>query len=96
MTKTRKTNKPRRTLGEEQYRLLAEGIQHYAISMLDPLSHIISWNIGTELIKGYGAQEIVGKHFSIFRYAPEVRQIAEALPFVEVIKRSRMGRCAAP
>ena len=55
---------------EERFRLLVERVQDYAIFMLDPEGRITSWNIGAERIKGYTADEIIGRHFSIF-YPPE-------------------------
>ncbi len=51
---------------EERFRLLIEGVRDYAIFMLDPQGHVQSWNLGAETIKGYKADEIIGKHFSIF------------------------------
>jgi PAS domain S-box-containing protein len=54
---------------EERFRLLVEGAQDYAIFTLDPLGYITTWNSGAERIKGYRAEEIIGKHFSIF-YPP--------------------------
>jgi PAS domain S-box-containing protein len=51
---------------EERFRLLVEGVRDYAIFMLDPTGHIVSWNAGAERIKGYRADEIIGKHFSVF------------------------------
>jgi PAS domain S-box-containing protein len=54
-------------LGSEQrFRLLVQSIKDYAIFMLDPLGNIVSWNAGAERLKGYTANEIIGKHFSIF------------------------------
>ncbi len=38
--------------------------------MLDTGGHIVTWNKGAQLLKGYTAEEIIGKHFSIF-YAKE-------------------------
>lgn len=55
---------------EERFRLLVQGVKDYAIFMLDPTGHITTWNAGAERIKGYTADEIIGKHFSIF-YTPE-------------------------
>jgi len=55
---------------EERFRLLVEGVRDYAIFMLDPTGHIVSWNTGAQLIKGYAPHEIIGRHFSIF-YPPE-------------------------
>ena len=51
---------------EERFRLLVQGVRDYAIFMLDPTGHIATWNAGAHRIKGYTAQEIIGKHFSIF------------------------------
>ena len=56
--------------GEEQLRLLVNGVRDYAIFMLDPTGHVASWNQGAERIKGYNANEIIGRHFSCF-YPPE-------------------------
>jgi PAS domain S-box-containing protein len=56
--------------GEERFRLLVEGVQDYAIFMLDPQGTVVSWNAGAERIKGYRAEEIIGKHFSCF-YPPD-------------------------
>ncbi|TCK72771.1 sigma 54-interacting transcriptional regulator [Acidipila rosea] len=53
-------------LTEERFRLLVEGVQDYAIFMLDTDGNIVSWNSGAERIKGYRAEEILGKHFSTF------------------------------
>jgi PAS domain S-box-containing protein len=55
---------------EERFRLLVERTQDYAIFMLDPHGHIVSWNIGAERMKGYRAEEILGEHFSRF-YTPD-------------------------
>jgi PAS domain S-box-containing protein len=51
---------------ERRFQLLVEAITDYAIYMLDPKGHISSWNVGAERIKGYRADEIIGRHFSIF------------------------------
>ncbi|GAB2777648.1 PAS domain-containing sensor histidine kinase [Rhabdobacter roseus] len=51
---------------EERYRLLVEQVTDYAIFMLDEKGKIISWNEGARRIKGYSAEEIIGKYFSIF------------------------------
>ena len=45
-------------------------VHDYALLLLDPDGRIMSWNRGAELIKGYRAEEIVGRHFSCF-YPPE-------------------------
>jgi PAS domain S-box-containing protein len=51
---------------EEQFRLLVDGVKDYAIFMLDQAGNVVSWNSGAEQIKGYRADEIIGRHFSCF------------------------------
>ena len=58
---------------EERFRLLVDAVEDYAIYMLDPVGRIVSWNAGAERIKGYTADEILGRHFRIF-YPPEVAE----------------------
>ena len=57
---------------ERQFRLLVSAVTDYAIYMLDPNGIVVSWNAGAEKIKGYGADEIIGSHFSKF-YTEEDR-----------------------
>lgn len=73
----------------ELHRLLVEGVQDYAIFALDPSGYILSWNAGAERFKGYTAEEIIGKHFSIF-YPPN--KIAERFPQYELEVAAREGR----
>ena len=55
---------------EERYRMLLDGIQKYAIFMMDTQGRILSWNAGAERIKGYTADQIIGHNFSCF-FPPE-------------------------
>jgi PAS domain S-box-containing protein len=55
---------------EERYGMLLDGIEDYAIFMMDPQGQILSWNAGAERIKGYRADEIIGQNFSCF-FPPE-------------------------
>jgi PAS domain S-box-containing protein len=55
---------------EHRFRLLVESAREYAIYMLDPSGLVMTWNEGAERIKGYRAEEIIGRHFSVF-YPPE-------------------------
>jgi PAS domain S-box-containing protein len=59
---------------EEQFRLMVEAVTDYAIFMLDPSGHIVSWNEGARRIKGYEAEEIVGRHFSCFYTAADLER----------------------
>ena len=56
---------------EERFRLLVEAVQDYAIFMLDADGIVATWNGGAERIKGYKAEEVIGKHFSMFRIPEE-------------------------
>ena len=51
---------------EERFRLAVADVSTYAILTLDAQGYIASWNAGAERIKGYLADEIIGKHFSCF------------------------------
>src|ERR1700739_2132409 len=52
--------------GEEYLHLLIEAVVDYAIFALDPQGRVATWNPGAERIKGYRADEIIGRHFSVF------------------------------
>ena len=58
---------------DQQFRALVAGVTDYALYMLDPTGIVSSWNAGAERIKGYRAEEIIGRHFSEF-YPPADRQ----------------------
>lgn len=62
----RQQNKEILERSEENFRMLVEGIKDYAAFMLDVNGNVISWNSGAERLKGYEAQEIIGKNVSIF------------------------------
>lgn len=51
---------------EERYRSLVQQVTDYGIFILDEKGRIASWNEGARRIKGYTADEIIGKYFSIF------------------------------
>src|ERR1700680_23854 len=57
----------------ELFRLLVESVKDYAIFVLDPDGHVLTWNEGAQAIKGYTSNEIIGQHFSKF-YLPEAVQ----------------------
>ena len=74
---------------DERFRLLVESVQDYAIFMLDPDGRVASWNAGAERIKGYTADEIVGRHFSLFY---PVDKVDEGFPAHELAVAARVGR----
>ena len=58
---------------EDAFRLLVEAVEDYAIFLLALDGTVLTWNPGAQRIKGYTAEEIVGRHFSAF-YTPEDRE----------------------
>jgi len=57
----------------ELFRLLVDSVKDYAIFVLSPDGHVLTWNLGAQALKGYERDEIVGHHFSQF-YLPEAVQ----------------------
>lgn len=60
----------------EQFRLLVDAVQDYAIFTLDTGGHVATWNSGGERIKGYRASEIIGRHYSLF-FTEEDRRLGK-------------------
>ncbi|KAB1088131.1 PAS domain S-box protein [Neorhizobium galegae] len=73
-------------LSEEKFQILVQGVTDYALYMLDPDGRVSNWNSGAARIKGYTADEIVGKHFSQF-YTPEDRERGEPNRSLETARR---------
>jgi PAS domain S-box-containing protein len=71
------------------YQLLVESVRDYAIFALDATGHVLTWNRGAERMKGYRADEIIGRHFSAF-YPPA--DIASRKPWWELEVAEREGR----
>ena len=74
---------------EERFRLLVDGVRDYAIFLLDTEGRIASWNRGAEILKGYSASEIIGRHFSTF-YTQEA--ILQGKPEWELRMATQHGR----
>ncbi len=74
---------------EESFRLLVDGAADHAIFMLDPSGRVVTWNPGAERIKGWTADEILGRHFSVF-YLPE--DIASGQPERDLERAAADGR----
>lgn len=54
------------------FRLFVQQVKDYAIFMIDPTGHVMSWNAGAELLKGYRAEDIIGQSIEQF-YTEEDR-----------------------
>lgn len=74
---------------EERYCKMIEEVQDYAIILLDRDGNVQDWNAGAEYIKGYTAEEIIGKNFRIF-YNEKDR--TEKLPEMLIDLAARRGR----
>ena len=83
MERTLADERARRQAAEE-FKILVDGVTDYAIFMLDRQGRITTWNSGAERLKGYKADEIIGKDFSIF-YAPEARQAGHPTRLLETV-----------
>ena len=60
------------TQTEEQFHILVDSVEEYAIYMLDPFGKVMTWNSGANKIKQYTAEEIIGKNFACFYTAEDV------------------------
>ncbi|KAJ9654100.1 hypothetical protein H2201_009050, partial [Coniosporium apollinis] len=70
----------------EIYRMLVDTVKDYAIFMLDTKGNVVTWNSGAALLKGYGREEILGRHFSIL-YGEEDRSADKPGKELEVCLR---------
>jgi PAS domain S-box-containing protein len=71
------------------YQLLVDQVEDYAIFALDPSGCVISWNSGAARLKGYAANEIIGRHFSAFYPEEDLRK---AKPGHELEVAAEVGR----
>lgn len=71
---------------EERFSLLVSNVKDYAIYMIDADGKVSSWNSGAEYIKGYKAEEIIGKPIDIF-YTPEAIAAGEPIRNLELAKQ---------
>jgi PAS domain S-box-containing protein len=74
---------------EQNFRLLVDGIGDHALLMLDPSGNVVTWNPGAQRIKGWTAEEILGRHFSAF-YLPE--DVAAGQPERDLERAAAEGR----
>ena len=72
----------------EQFHILVDSVEEYAIYLLDSNGNVITWNTGAEKIKGYSADEIIGKNFASFYTADDV---AAGKPQRNLREASRRG-----
>jgi len=74
---------------EAHYRLLVQSVEDYAILLLHTDGRVASWNAGAQRIKGYRAEEILGRSFEAF-YPEDA--VASGFPRYELEEAVRTGR----
>jgi PAS domain S-box-containing protein len=93
MTQTSRIQQPagdkKVSQNNELFRLLVESVKDYAIFVISPDGHVLTWNLGAQALKGYAKEEIIGKHFSVF-YPPEAVQTG--WPARELLLAEKEGR----
>lgn len=75
--------------GQELLQILVDNIKEYAILTLDPTGRVNSWTPAAARLNGYQADEVIGKHFSVF-YTKEDAEGGKCARELEVA--SREGR----
>src|SRR5881396_3868689 len=72
----------------EQFHILVDSVEEYAIYLLDSSGNVVTWNTGAQKIKGYTAEEIIGKNFACFYTAEDV---AAGKPQRNLLEAARRG-----
>src|SRR4029450_10504847 len=75
---------------EEQFHMLVNSVEEYAIYMLDPMGIVITWNAGAQKIKQSSAEEIIGKNFPCFYRAEDVAADKPQQTLLEAARRGRI------
>jgi PAS domain S-box-containing protein len=73
-TRRRQPDAPLAIDSVELFRTLVNSVRDYAIIFLDPQGTVVSWSPAAERIKGYREEEIIGKHFSQFYPAEDIKR----------------------
>ena len=74
---------------EEQFRSIVNSVEDYAIFLLDADGRVTTWNPGAERIKGYRAEEIIGRGVESF-YTEE--DVARGKPREALRLAASLGR----
>jgi PAS domain S-box-containing protein len=72
-----------RQQSEELFHIQLECVKDYAIYMLDSQGNVLNWNAGAERLKGYRAEEVVGKHVSLF-YSEEDKKAGKPVSSLQL------------
>jgi PAS domain S-box-containing protein len=72
-------------INDAHLQLLIDGVRDHAIYMLDADGRILTWSTGAELLKGFSAEDVIGKHYETL-FSPEDRRAS--LP-AKLLERAR-------
>lgn len=64
------TERRRQEESLERYRQMVEGVQDYAIVLLEPNGKVLTWNAGARAMFGWSAEEMIGASY-VRKYTPE-------------------------
>ena len=78
-----------RPLAQADFSSVVELIKDYAVILLDAEGNVATWNLGAQRMKGYRADEIVGKHFSRFYTSEDVEADLPAKALRAAIEEGR-------
>ncbi|HEX6678335.1 MAG TPA: PAS domain S-box protein [Actinomycetes bacterium] len=78
-----------REVTEADYRLMVDSIADTEVIMLDQAGNIRTWNRGAELLKGYNAEEVVGRNVSIFYPEEDVESGLAERELRQALERGR-------
>jgi PAS domain S-box-containing protein len=76
-------------LDPKLFQLMAESVQDYAIFLLDTGGNVMSWSPGAQRAKQYVADEIIGRHFSVFYTQADIDR---KWPQIELQRATMEGR----
>ena len=74
------------------FRSLLDGLRDHAIFGLDVAGLVATWNTGAQQLKGYAAEEILGRHFSVFY---PVEDVTAGVPDAELAAAKLDGHLEA-
>jgi PAS domain S-box-containing protein len=72
---------------ETKFRLMVQNVKDYSIIMIDTNGNIQSWNEGAQYMNGYSAEEVMGKHISLF-YTNEDKDSNLANENLNIVKKT--------
>jgi PAS domain S-box-containing protein len=75
---------------ESIYQKMIVEIEDYAIILLDLNGNVQNWNKGAEKIKGYTAQEVIGKHYRMFFIHADQEDLLPEKFLLEAIAKGKL------